>query len=509
MEGRNGLFGRKDIYLYGEISENNIVARVNEVLQYHAQNVADENELYWRRRGINPILDRRKEVRPDINNKVVESAGLIDHVVSFDNGWLLTQPAYYVARKSGAQKKVNKLNEYLYLSGKQNVDNETVDWFHTVGKGVIWVKSTDDKRTPCKVYSLDPRSAFVVYSLNVEKEPVMGVHVVTNGSDVIVDAITKDKYYRLMGTSLTYNVTTYPISASTVNRIESVTPNALGKIPIIEYSWNENNLASAELALPLLDCLDTIQSDRANAVAQFVQSLLVTWNCKFDEGMDANTIRQYGLINLVADGENRQDIKILSDQLDQTQTQTFVDDLYERILTICCVPTTTKGGTSTSDTGAAVLARDGFVQADMKARNSEDVFKKSNSYFDEIFLEILRRKRVLDIDPSDFDLLFVRNETSNIQSKAQAMQTLINAGLAPWLALGKSGVSNDPVADYTASEPWIKQRWGDPYAEPEGDMSGAPSGGGGSDEKAPAPAAPKGTNMSQQRKGWVNGYYRG
>ena len=57
---------------------------------------------------------------------------------------------------------------------------------------------------------------------------------------------------------------------------------------------------------------------------------------------------------------------------------------------------------------------------------------------------------------------FVRNETANVQSKAQAFQTLMSAGLHPELAAAKSGISNDPVKDMKMSEKWLEMIWGNP-----------------------------------------------
>ena len=50
------------------------------------------------------------------------------------------------------------------------------------------------------------------------------------------------------------------------------------------------------------------------------------------------------------------------------------------------------------------------------------------------------------IDISDFELAFVRNETANVQSKAQAFQTLMSAGLHPELAAAKSGNGSSTVS---------------------------------------------------------------
>ena len=498
-----GLYGRRNIYASDDvITADNIIETVNEALVVHVANLLQEEDLYWRRRGITPILMRKKEIRPEINNKISESSGLINTICEFKDGYFLTQPAYYIARKDGAQDKVAELNEYLYVCGKQNADNVVTDWFHTVGKGAIWVKANDDRRKPASVYALDPRSAFVVYSLTPGNKPVMGVNMVVVGDRLKVDAITENYVFRLSGGVTGRLITGQPTYVATVVNLDGVEPNTLGKIPIIEYSANMNNLAAAEPAMSLLDALDQAQSDRLDAVDQFIQSLVVTWNCKFEEGLTANDIRQYGMVNLQSTGDNRQDLKILSEQLDQSQTQVLINDLYERILTICSVPTPTNGGMTSGLTGAAILARDGWYQADAVCRNTEDMFKKSNRLFDEIFLEILARKNLLtDIELTDFELMFVRNETSNIQAKAQAFSTLMTGGLEPSLALAKSGVSNDPVADYKASEKWMKLRWGDPDAPEEstGPQMGQNPGNS---------ANPGHEGDSHRREGWVEGYYR-
>jgi hypothetical protein len=129
------------------------------------------------------------------------------------------------------------------------------------------------------------------------------------------------------------------------------------------------------------------------------------------------------------------------------------------------MPDTTKGERSTSDTASAVYLRDGFANAQVCARNTEDLFRESNAYFDKIFLRILEDKQLIKgLKVSDFELNFVRNETSGMYEKAQALNLLLNSGVEPTLAFGKSGVSNDPNADVKMSEKWLKLKWGDPDA---------------------------------------------
>ena len=133
------LFGRRDIFSgVDEITRDNIIDEVNSALVYHMQNVLEEDYLYWYRRGLQPILSRTKERNTFVCNRIVENHA--EEIVAFKDGYFLSQPSFYTARKTSAQSKVNKLNEYLYRSGKQIADNRIVDSFHTVGKGVLYVE---------------------------------------------------------------------------------------------------------------------------------------------------------------------------------------------------------------------------------------------------------------------------------------------------------------------------------------------------------------------------------
>lgn len=469
----NDMFGRLDIYAsFDEITPENIIGELNSALVYHVQNLMQENYLYWYRRNVQPILYRRKEVRPEILNIVQENH--YDEIVTFKNGFFLQSPAYFVSRRKGAQSKVNKLNEYLYRSGKQTADNEVVNWFHTVGKGPLYVEPNDDPEVPFRAYALDPRSAFVVYSLRPGNEPIMGVNFVVADEQAKFDVYTDKYVFHLSGTALGKMMSTQVNSdfiATAVN-VDSVEPNVLGYIPIIEYRYNDINTAAPELALPMLDALSSVLSNRVDGVEQFIQSLAVAVNCNFEENTTANDIRAAGMIVLKSVGENKADFKILSEQLDQQQTQTLTDYIYNQIQRICAIPFVDRQGRSYDSTGSAAMVTSGWYQAAAAARNTEDLFKKSNRYFERIIVEILRRKGLLDISLNDFELSITREETANIQSKAQAFQTLMAAGFHPELAAKKSGVSNDPVSDIKMSEKYIKLIWGDPDKVDEAERTG-------------------------------------
>ena len=459
----NDMFGRLDIYsTFDEITEENVKTELNSALIYHIKNMLQEEFLYWYTRGVQPILHRSKDIREDILNIVQVNTAA--EIVDFKNGYFLTQPCSYVSRRKGVQTKLKKLNEYLYRSGKLEVDNKVADWFHRVGKGVAFIMPNEDKEAPFKAYALDPRSAFVVYSLKPGNEPVMGVNYVVADGKAKFDVFTKDYVFHLSGVQ-TGKTVTYEKShdyMTTATTLDSVEPNVLGEIPIIEYRYNSVNTSAFELAIPLLDEISNLTSNACDGVEQFIQSLAIAVNCEFPEDTTITDIRKAGMIALRSIGENKADFKVLTEQLDQTQTKTLVDSIYDEVLRICAMPSRSNGSSTYDTTGAAVLANFGWYQADAAARNTEDLFKESNRQFDRIIVEILKRKGLLDIDINDFELNFVRNETANVQSKAQAFQTLMAAGLHPELAAAKSGISSDPVKDMKMSEKWLEMIWGNP-----------------------------------------------
>ena len=463
---RNDMYGRLDIYAsYDEITEDNIVAELNSALIYHIQNMFQEEFLYWYTRGIQPILNREKTIREDILNIV--QVNMAAEVVDFKNGYLLQKPCAYVARRKGAQRKVKQLNEYLYRSGKADADNKTADWFHRVGKGVIFVEPTEDNDTPFRAYALDPRSAFVVKSLRPGNKPVMGVNMVTVDGVAKFDVFTETMVYHLSGTVVGKLVTTernhdFMTTATTLDYSE---PNVLGYIPIIEYQYNSINTSAFELAIPLIDELSNLTSNACDGVEQFIQSLAIAVNCEFPEKTTITDIRRAGMIALRSIGENKADFRVLTEQLDQSQTKVLTDTLEDKIRCICAMPSRNNGSSAYDTTGAAILASYGWYQADCCARNTEDLFRESNRQFDRIIVEILRRKGLLDIDPSDFELNFPHDEVVNIQAKAQACGTMIGFGLAPELALKKSGVSSDPTLDYNISKDWFEAKWGNPTSK--------------------------------------------
>lgn len=459
-----GLYGRRRIYTNADvITAENVLEEVNSALNTHMENLKEEEYLYWYRRGLQPILERKKEIRSEICNKVTINNA--DMIVTFKDGYFLTKPATYISRKEdeGITEKVKELNEYVNLSGKYEADNQVVDWFHTVGLGVLYVDTNDEPGIPFKTYALDPRSACVAYSRQPGNKPVMAIKIAIQDKKVMVDAITKEYFFRLEGKTLSNDELKYGYApdASAFNlRYLGAEANIIGEIPIVEYTYNKLRMGAFENVLSIMDEINLVQSNRIDGIEQFIQSLMILYNCDLDEGQTAASIRKAGFVALKNSGENKADIKVLNEQLDQSQTQVTLKDLYEQMLDKAGVPNSVHDGGSTSDTGSAVYLRNGWAVADTCARNTEDEFKQANAYFDRIILAICRKKiKGFNLTRADFELKIVRNDLSNLLVKTQAAMNMKDLGFAPALAFERSGLSNDPLSDVEVSKEYIEKVW--------------------------------------------------
>lgn len=466
------FLGRQKIFSSIEdLTKDNVIQYVQEALITHLFNQCEEDYLYWYRKGRQPILSRTKEIRPEICNKVVINNA--DQVVQFKNGYFLTKSAFYKTRKESEDKddiaeKVSKLNEYLYLSGKQDVDNEVVNWFHTIGLGVVYVEpnknEAENMEIPAKVYALDPRTAFVVYSLQPGNEPVFCVHFVKQGTKTIYDVYTRTKKFTLSGASASQPKVipeVYKLCDLFIpTKIDNEENNIIGYIPMIEYVYNSNRMSAFENAMSIMDEINNVESNRCDGIEQSVQQLMVAYNCNFEEGTTANQIMKAGMICLKSTNDNKADVKMIEGTLDQTATQTTLDSLYEQMLEKCGVPSSVRDAGSTSDNVGAVYLRSGWAAADTACRNTEDEFKKSNKYFDKVFLTILKQKVGYTIGYADYELVFPRTDMSNLLVKVQAAKGMKDLGFAPEIAFERSGLSNDPLNDIELSRAYIDSIWG-------------------------------------------------
>lgn len=465
------LFGRRVIYTdVTEVTTGNVIDVLQKALFVHLQNQADIDYLYRYYRGDQPILNREKDVRPEINNKIVENRA--NEIVSFKVGYLMGEPVQYVSRgdNEGIAKNVMRLNDYVMSEDKPAKDKELADWFHICGTSYRMIlpddmADVDEDEAPFEIFTLDPRYCFVVYSTALGNPPLMGVkYILKEDGTLVFSCYTQDHYYEVNNT--------WAILHSE--------PQYLG-IPIIEYPANKARLGAFEIVIPLLDAINTVESNRLDGVEQFVQALMLFHNVDISSE-DFGNLKEMGAIKFKdIDAQTKAEIQYLTSEMNQAQTQTLVDSMYNTVLTICGMPNR-NGGSSTSDTGSAVIMRDGWSAAEARAKDSELMFKRSEKEFLKLLLRICRDLGDLSLKLSGLEIRFTRRNYENITEKANVLTMMLsNPKIAPVLAFTHSGLFSDPQLAYKMSMEYMEEQERKQEAVNAGDQT---VGGGGAGNRA-------------------------
>ena len=443
-------YGRTIIYTDAvSITAENVVDEVQKAYATHCMNRSDISRLWGIYRGETRIRFKEKEIRPSINHKINENRAY--EIVNFHKGYGFGEPIQYVRRENQNSiasdeeiaSDLNALNGYMADANKAARDNELAQWFYVSGTSYrmtlpnpAWSKDGDEP--PFKMYSLDPHNTFVVYSSSVDHAPLMGVcYVQRSDGQHVFSVYTENAYYEFCdGISGLYQK-----------------PHALGMLPIVEYPADTARLGVFEIVEDQLNALDELQSNRMDDIVQTVNSILAIFGAEMSE--ESREKIEAWKMAFFPEGS---DAKYLSPSMSQADIQTLKDDLCQSILEICGMPNR-NGGSSTSDTGAAVIMRDGWEDAEAKAKSTETMFKESEKQTLKLVLRILRDTVGTKLRLTDIETHFTRRNYANTVSKANVLvQMLNNPKIHPELAFTHCGMFVDPASAYLQSQKYYEEQ---------------------------------------------------
>ena len=440
------LFGRQMIKVdETEVNLGNVLTVLHKALLVHNRNRIDINYLWNYYRGNQPILGRTKEVRPEINNRIVENRA--NQIVSFKSGYLMGEPLQYVAKGQGDNltEAINQLNAYAEAEGKPAKDKKLADWMHICGTAFRMVLPDENGKeddSPFEIYTLDPRNVFVVYNNGLGNKPILGVKYVVDEQGITTySCYSQREYFEIRE-----------------DKVVMHRPHILGEIPIIEYPLNIARIGAFELVIGLLDAINLTQSNQVDGVEQFIQALMLFHNVDISAD-DFSNLREQGAIKFRdIDPQMKAEVDYLVSSLNQNETQTLVDSMYDTVLTICGMPQR-NGGLSTSDTGAAVILRDGWGDTEARAKDSELMFKESEQVFLKIVLTICHTLTGMNLKVHNIEVRFTRRNYENIVQKAQVLDMLLNnPKVHPQLAFAHSGLFADSELAYKMSMEYYEEQ---------------------------------------------------
>lgn len=440
-------YGRRQIFTdYTEVTEDNIIQILSESFIEHSMNVSEISFLKRYEKGDQPILNRVKTVRPEINNKIVENNAHVatKFIVNYSYG----QPITYVQRSkkdtdefttkvsngNSDEIAVGLLNEMMLEQGKASKDLKLGNDSVIGGQGyrlVLANRNYGEEISPFEIMTLNPLTTYVVYTNDAYREPVLGVsYTELKNGDVRFGAYSKTQKFEVLRTTEKQMENGTEKEKIIFGEIK-VTVNGIGEIPIIEYINDFERMGAFERAIPVMDALNLATSDRLNDIAQHVQSLLWLHNAELQED-DKDNLKEGGIILTKSNDNMQANIKYLESILDQSATQSLVDYLYDQYLQLTCIPG--REQSTGGNTGTAIMLSNGWQLTEIAANARELIFDESEKRFLKVVLKICKSfqdvpKEVKTLRISDIEIHHGRNKDYELINKATALATLVNTGV--------------------------------------------------------------------------------
>lgn len=431
---------------------------INASMSVHFTNKTEIDYLVDYSRGIQPILQKTKVIRDDINNKnVINHAQMVTRMI---NGYFLGTPIQYIQNGDTDKKDaIDLLNKYVGYEDKASVDKEIGEYQSICGTAyrIIYTDGELADEVPFEDKALDPATTFVVYENTIAEKPIMGVTYYS-----IYDNKGNIKGRRI------YCYTDFGIyeiltdSTGMVNGLSTTkfSPYNIGGVPIIEYPNNTWRIGDWELCINLMDAITALQNGRLDDVDQIVQSLLIFINADID-AEKYDEMREKGVVILKNMSGVQSDVKVIDNTLDQSGMNMFAQELETMLYALLGIPDRNSRSGGGGDTGQAVELRDGWADLEIVARNKELVYKKAEKKTLRIILTILNNKLGTKLSLIDVDIKFTRNKNNNLLVKTQGYATLLSTKtLSPQDCLTIVDLVSD-VNEYVTRG---KAFWGDSFA---------------------------------------------
>lgn len=459
-----------------DLTAEKIMSILPEVLREHEKNAREINYLYRYYKGYQPILKKEKNVRPEINNKVLENHAF--EIVEFKKAYVYGEPVQYVQKGEKNNETVNPeisiINKFMESEDKSSKDKDLAEWQYICGTAYRWAdidSKEDEDEAPFEISIPDPRRTFVVYSSGIKGEQLFSGHYSWFSENLINDdgesytskyriitIYTEDYMYKFKESFGTCEIMQQNLPQIGLDEKETKVdayPLVIKGHRIIEYPLNTARIGLIELVMSGLNALNRIKSDDLDGIDQFIQSLLVFINQEVDLET-FKTLVEAGAIQVSSDNPQKPaDVKLLTQQLLHSETKIVTDDIYNNILTICGIPRL-NDKPSGGDTGQARLLGEGWTMADERAKQDELSFKKSERQFLKLILNICKYKsQIKTLKISDIDIKFTRNKSDNLLVKTEGLMNMKQSQVAPEIAFTICGLFSDPNDVYAKSKKYF------------------------------------------------------
>jgi SPP1 family phage portal protein len=433
-----GRYGRKIAYANVEqITADNIVNVVGNCIGAFYFNKTIIRYLWNYYKGDQPVLYRTKVQNADITNKVPENHAY--EIVQFKVGQTYGEPIQLISRKDDDRinNAVDEFNDYLTDANKQEKDIKAGEWQSATGTSFKAVQFANGD-IPFRIVAPTPMNTFVIYNQSTE-EPLLAIQELKDADGQMYKLCYTDSY-----------------ECKIVNgEARDWKLHGFGGIPIVEFPNNHERISDIELVIGLLDAINTMQSNRMDGVEQFVQFWIKFVNCDIDTETFEKMKISHALTVKSNNEQNKSDVDIMTQELNQTECQVAKDDLWDNAQSILAIPTR-ESQNSGGDTQGAVSLRAGWDFSKTRAKQKDPIIKTSEKRLAKVILNVIRIKdHDLGLTARDFDVQINHSPLDNLYTKTQALDQMLKAGINPRIAVSTCGLWGDAEKVFIQSKPYF------------------------------------------------------
>lgn len=434
----HGRYGRKIAYTNAEeINSGNVVKVIGNCIGTFNFNKTIIKYLWNYYKGDQPVLYRQKKTNGDIKNVVVENHAY--EIVQFKVGQTYGEPVQFISRVDDdrVNKAVDALNDYMADANKQEKDIKAGEWQSATGtsfKAIIPRKG----EIPFIITAPTPLNTFMIYNENTE-EPVLAVQELKDEDG---------RWYKLAFSD------TMSFKIMDGNVVETKL-HTYGSIPIVEFPNNHERISDIELVIGLLDAINNMQSNRMDSIQQFVEYWVKFVNCEIDTETFEKMKESHALVVKSINKDNKSDVDIMTQELNQTQCQVAKEDLLDNAQAILAIPNR-ESQNSGGDTQGAVSLRAGWDFSKARAKQKDPIVKSAEKRLAMVALSVLRISgNDLKLSKRDFDVQISHSPLDNLYTKTQALAQMLQAGINPRIAIATCGLWGDSEKTFLLSKPYL------------------------------------------------------
>lgn len=436
-----GNYGRKIAYTDAElITADNVVKIIGQCIGVFYGNKSAIRYLWRYYKGDQPVLYRTKVSNEDITNKILENHAY--EIVQFKVGQTYGEPVQFISRKDddAINNAVDELNDFMTDANKQEKDIKSGEWQSATGTSFKAIQSKEGE-IPFRITAPTPMNTFIIYNRTTE-EPMLAVQELKDEDG---------RYYKLaFSETMSFKIVNSNVVSSKLH--------TYGGIPIVEYPNNHERISDIELVISMLDAINNMQSNRMDGIEQFVQSWIKFVNCSVDEEEFAKMKMNHALVVKSTNKENKSDVEIMTQELNQTQCQVAKDDLWDNALSILAIPT--KQSNTGGDTQGAVELRNGWDFSKTRAKLKDPIVKSSEKRLATVVLNTLRVSgNDLKLSIRDFEVQINHSPQDNMYTKSQTLLQLLQCGIHPIVAIKTVGLWGDAEKTFMLSKPYLDNLW--------------------------------------------------